>query len=125
MLVLAGAVVAGDSAQPGQADARPELSIVSMEHSFGTVKAGTPLNYSFVVKNKGKADLEITAVAPSCGCTTSSFDKVIAPGHQGKITLAIAKTEGYKGDVSKNATVTTNDPAHSGFQLTLKATFVE
>src|SRR5262245_33970340 len=64
-------------------DGMPKLSIPSLEHSFGSVKAGTPLNYSFEVKNTGKSNLEIKTVSPSCGCTTSKFDKVIAPGKVG------------------------------------------
>jgi archaellum component FlaG (FlaF/FlaG flagellin family) len=107
-----------------QSDNKPECSIASTEHSFGAVKPGTPLTYSFVIKNTGKASLEIKNVAPSCGCTTSSYDKIIAPGAEGKITLAVEKTDAYKGEVTKMATVSTNDPAHASFQLTLKATFV-
>jgi len=107
-----------------QSDGKPELSIESMDHAFGKVKPGTPLSYSFVIKNTGKTDLEIKNVAPSCGCTTSNYDKVIAPGAEGKITLAVEKTDAYKGEVTKTATVSTNDPAHASFQLTLKAMFV-
>lgn len=110
------------SAQNG---ATPKLSIPALEHSFGSVKAGTPLTYSFVVKNEGKVDLEIKSVAPSCGCTTSKYDKVIAPGKTGSVTLEVAKTDGYKGEVSKTASVTTNDPEHQSFTLTLRATFTE
>ena len=101
----------------------PRLMIASPEHSFGAVKPGTPLTYTFKVKNEGTSDLQILTVQPSCGCTTSNFDKVVAPGKTGGITLAIEKTEGYKGDVVKTATVTTNDPDHQSFTLTLKATF--
>lgn len=103
----------------------PKLSIPSLEHSFGSVKAGTPLTYSFVIKNEGKVDLEIKSVNPSCGCTTSKYDKVIAPGKVGTVTLAIEKTQGYKGEVSKTASVTTNDPDHQTFTLTLRASFTE
>ncbi|MFY9610766.1 MAG: DUF1573 domain-containing protein [Blastocatellia bacterium] len=103
----------------------PRLSIPSLEHSFGSVKAGTPLTYSFEIKNEGKVDLEIKSVSPSCGCTTSKFDKVIAPGKVGTVTLAIEKTQGYKGEVSKTASVTTNDPEHQTFTLTLRASFTE
>ena len=110
--------------QPAQpAGGAPKLVIASMEHSFGNVKAGTPLKYSFKVKNGGDQPLEIANVAPSCGCTTSDFDKVIAPGKEGKITLEVAKTDGYKGEITKTATVTTNDPEHQSFQLILKANF--
>lgn len=106
-------------------DASPRLHIASLEHSFGAVKPGTPLTYTFQIKNEGKASLEIKSVAPSCGCTTSSFDKVIAPGKTGGITLAVEKTEGYKGEVVKTATVTTNDSEHQTFTLTLRANFSE
>jgi hypothetical protein len=103
----------------------PKLSTPSLEHSFGSVKAGTPLTYSFEIKNEGDADLEIKSVSPSCGCTSSKFDKVIAPGNVGSITLEVAKTDGYKGEIAKTAGVTTNDPNHQSFTLTLRASFTE
>ena len=102
---------------------KPKLAIASLEHSFGQVKPGTPLTYTFKVENKGDANLEIANVSPSCGCTTSNFDKVVAPGKSGGITLAVEKTENYKGEVTKTATVTTNDPDHPSFTLTLRANF--
>ena len=110
------------SAQDG---GKPKLSIPSLDHSFGSVKAGTPLTYAFEIKNEGKVDLEIRSVSPSCGCTSSKFDKVIAPGKVGNVTLEVAKTDGYKGEVTKTASVTTNDPDHQTFTLTLRATFTE
>ncbi len=110
------------SAQDG---GKPKLSTPSLEHSFGSVKAGTPLTYSFEIKNEGKADLEIKSVSPSCGCTSSKYDKVIAPGKVGSITLEVAKTDGYKGEIAKTASVTTNDPDHQTFTLTLRASFTE
>jgi hypothetical protein len=103
----------------------PKLAIASLEHHFGNVKAGTPLTFTFKVKNSGDADLEIKNVAPSCGCTSSQFDKVILAGKEGGITLEVKNTNGYKGEVVKNATVTTNDPEHPTFTLMLKATFTE
>ena len=114
--------VSSVSAQDG---GKPRLSIPSLEHSFGSVKAGTPLTYSFEIKNEGKVDLEIKNVSPSCGCTTSKYDKVIAPGKVGSITLEVAKTDGYKGEISKTASVTTNDTDHQTFTLTLRANFTE
>lgn len=118
LLVFVFAVSAQDAG-------KPSVSIPSLEHSFGSVKAGTPLAYSFEIKNSGKSDLEIKSVSPSCGCTTSKFDKVIAPGKVGSVTLEVAKTDGYKGEVTKTATVTTNDPEHQTFTLSLRASFTE
>jgi hypothetical protein len=108
-----------------QESGKPKLSIPSVEHSFGSVKAGTPIVYSFEIKNEGKVDLEIKSVSPSCGCTTSKYDKVISPGKVGSVTLEVAKTDGYKGEVTKTASVTTNDPDHQTFTLTLHASFTE
>lgn len=103
----------------------PKASISALEHNFGTVKAGTPLNFTFKVKNTGDAELEIKNVAPSCGCTSSQFDKLIQSGKEGGITLEVKNTESYKGEVIKNATVTTNDPNQPTFTLVLRATFTE
>ena len=119
LMVSAFSVAARENPKPGS----PKLVIASLEHSFGKVKPGTPLTYTFTIKNEGDSNLEITNVAPSCGCTTSQFDKVIAPGKEGKVTLAVEKTDGYKGEIVKNATVTTNDPTHQTFQLILRANF--
>lgn len=103
--------------------AKPKMTISSLEHSFGVVKPGTPLTYTFKIGNEGDATLKILNVSPSCGCTTSQFDKTVAPGKKGAITLAIEKTEDYKGEVVKTATVTTNDPVLPTFTLTLRAEF--
>jgi hypothetical protein len=121
MLLLSFSVTAQEKGPAGT----PKMELASPDHYFGAVKAGTPLTYSFKIKNTGNGPLEIKNVAPGCGCTTSDFDKVIEPGKEGKITLEIKNTEHYKGEVTKNATVTTNDPEHQSFQLILRASFVE
>jgi Protein of unknown function (DUF1573) len=125
ILVAAVAVVTAQKKATNNAPetGQPKLVMDSFEHSFGTIKAGTPLNHTFKIKNDGKAPLEITNVSPSCGCTTTNYDKVIAPGQTGGITLAIDKTESYSGEVVKIAEVTTNDPNKPRFTLTLKANF--
>ena len=45
------------------------------------------------------------------------------PGKEGKIELAVEHTDGYTGEMAKAASVTTNDPAHANFSLTLRARF--
>ena len=125
-LLLTASAVAGPAVaqehqvgQPG----KPKIIIERPLHDFGELKAGTPLKYSFVVKNSGDAVLNISSVTPSCGCTATDFDKVIPPGKEGKITLAIEHTESLQGETSKSATVTTNDPAMPTFILSLRANF--
>lgn len=123
LLLLVFAVTAQQKVAATTTAAKPKLAIESVEHSFGTVKPGTPLTYTFKIANQGDANLEITSVSPSCGCTTSNFDKVVAPGKTGGITLAVEKTDSYKGEVVKTATVTTNDAERQTFTLTLRADF--
>jgi len=43
----------------------PKLTVEAVVHDFGTVVTGTPLTYTFKVKNEGSADLLIKNVAPS------------------------------------------------------------
>jgi hypothetical protein len=123
LLLLAFPVMAQQRQAVSSLVVRPKLAMVSFEHSFGTVKPGTPLKFTFRVKNRGNADLEIMSVSPSCGCTTSNFDKTIAPGKTGSITLAVEKTDSYNGEIVKTATVKTNDPDRPSLTLTLRATF--
>lgn len=61
-LVIAAAGLAQETEQ--KADAGPKLAIAATTHDFGEVKAGTPLRYSFKIKNEGSADLLIKNVAP-------------------------------------------------------------
>jgi hypothetical protein len=63
-MVLTFATMAQAQEPPAQTGV-PKLVIASFSHDFGEVKAGTPLEYAFVVKNQGKADLLIKSVAPS------------------------------------------------------------
>jgi hypothetical protein len=62
-LVLASATTAMAQGAPAPTGA-PKLVIKAFVHDFGEVKSGTPLQYSFIVKNEGKADLLIKNVAP-------------------------------------------------------------
>ena len=102
---------------------QPKFSIPSLEHDFGKLKPGTPLEYRFQFKNEGKAPLRIEKVKPACGCTTSDFDSLVAPGQAGSIALVVKKTDTYKGTILKTATVTTNDPTQPTFTIKLRATF--
>ena len=50
----------------------------------------------------------------------ASFDEVIPPGEEGKITLSV-RTKGYQGEHHWSARVNTNDPVKDLFYLELKA----
>ena len=120
LLISAAAQQNGGAKPNGGA---PKLVLKSFTHDFGELEAGTPLSYSFKIKNEGTADLLIQAVQPSCGCTASEYARVIPPGKEGEITLAIQHTTGYSGEMSKTTLVVTNDPASTRFNLILRAYF--
>ncbi len=98
----------------------PRLVIPEDKKDVGQVAKGEPIKHVFIVKNTGNADLHITDVKPSCGCTVPEFDKVIKPGGEGKITLTV-DTKNFSGPISKTALLITDDPTMPQKTLFLSA----
>ncbi len=98
----------------------PRLTIVEPVKEYGEVPKGDKLDWSFVIKNTGNADLQIIAARPGCGCTVADFDKVIKPGQTGKVTAHV-DTSNFAGAVAKTVTLETNDPTSPSSILTIHA----
>ncbi|MCK5423416.1 MAG: DUF1573 domain-containing protein, partial [Deltaproteobacteria bacterium] len=49
----------------------------------------------------------------------ASFDKVISPGQEGKVTLSV-KTNNMSGKFSKSAKISSNDPKSPSLRIRLK-----
>ena len=62
-LLFAGAAAAQEK-KTNEPPALPKLMLESFTHDFGLVKTGTPLKFTFKIKNGGKADLLIKSVNP-------------------------------------------------------------
>lgn len=103
-----------------KSEAAPRLTVVEPLKDFGMVPKGQKLNWSFQLKNTGKADLQILSVQPACGCTVAEYDKVIKPGATGKVTAHVDTTQ-FAGPISKAVTIQTNDPNTPTSQLTITA----
>jgi len=101
-------------------DAAPRLTIVEPIKDYGTIPKGEKLDWAFVVKNTGDADLQIVSAKPGCGCTVADFDKVIKPGQTGKVTAHV-DTTAFAGPIAKTVTLETNDPTTPTSQLTIHA----
>lgn len=99
----------------------PAISLVEPVKDFGTVPKGTTLDWSFVIKNTGTADLEIKSANPSCGCTVAEFTKLIKPGEAGKV-VAHVDTTNFSGPIAKAVTIQSNDPETPTAQVTIHAT---
>jgi hypothetical protein len=118
MLVLPAAGSAQNAAKKPDAakGARPILEMPRLTHDFGETFEQKEYAATFVVRNKGNADLIIEEVKPGCGCTTTKYDRVIPPGQEGKIELVIDGAK-VSGQFSKATEVKTNDPDRA--QVTL------
>jgi hypothetical protein len=109
-----------EAAKEKEAEKAPRLTIVEPVKDYGTISKGEKLDWSFVVKNTGDADLQIIAAKPGCGCTVADFDKVIKPGQTGKVTAHV-DTAAFAGPIAKSVTLETNDPTTPTSQLTIHA----
>lgn len=86
----------------------PIMEFDTMEYDFGTIVEGEIIDGAFIVTNKGKVDLVITAVKPSCGCTTPDWTKdPIKPGEKGEIKFSF-NSNGRVGKQNKSITITSN-----------------
>ncbi len=86
---------------------------------YGTVKPGSDGNRVFTVKNTGDKPLIISAVQPSCGCTTPEWSKdAILPGKTGVIKVHYDTNR--QGQFLKMIQVMSNDPENSRSVINIK-----
>lgn len=98
----------------------PHAFVPFISFDFGDVYKGEIISHIFVIKNEGTADLLIKDFVGGCGCELVSADKVIPPGKEGKAQIEV-NTAGQFGQISKPATLHTNDPERLNIVLTLMA----
>lgn len=111
---------AAKPAAGGKAVAAPKIEIGQETKDMGTVPKGQIIETDFVIHNSGGSDLIITDARPSCGCTVSSFDKLIKPGAEGKVHTSV-DTKSFSGPISKSVLVVSNDPDRPQMNLFVKA----
>jgi len=86
----------------------PLVKFNKTEHDFGKVIQGEIVSYSFRFTNVGNADLILTSVNTSCGCTASEYPvDAIKPGETKNIK-AIFDSGNRMGFQNKKITVLTN-----------------
>jgi hypothetical protein len=119
-LLFAAAVEAQATKAQAPAAGAPKIEVTQETKDVGTVAKGQVIKADFVVKNVGASDLVISDARPSCGCTVSSFDKIIKPGQEGKIHSEV-DTKSFSGPISKSVTVVSNDPERPQVNVFIKA----
>jgi len=102
----------------------PIANFEKTQHDFGKIYQGEKLTYNFKFINTGNADLLITSVSASCGCTVADYPKTpIAPGKESTIAV-VFNSAGRKGMQTKTVTVLTNAQPSSTV-LTISAMIIE
>lgn len=114
MLVLA--LIAGAIAA-----AQPRLEIVGGDtYDWGKVTPGR-LTATVKVRNAGNAELRISDVHASCGCTVASIDRTrLAPGETASMSVALDATT-RSGTVVKKVSIASNDSTDPFRPLYVKA----
>ncbi|MBI9035998.1 MAG: DUF1573 domain-containing protein [Bacteroidales bacterium] len=98
----------------------PVISFETTEHDFGQLMLGELVTYSFKFENKGTADLLISSVEASCGCTIAKWNKEpIKPGETDYISVSY-DSSGRRGVQNKVVSIMTNTQP-SKTQLRIKA----
>ena len=84
------------------------LNFDKLEHDFGEIEEGTPVETVFTYTNTGKTPLVISDIKSTCGCTVPKdwSKEPLAPGASDKFTV---KFNGKgKNAITKTITVTAN-----------------
>lgn len=104
------------------ADSLPKTAVKWEEdtYDFKEVVEGEKVSHHYKLQNVGNANLHITKVKPSCGCTASYCDKeIIKPGETCEVIVEF-NSAGKSGTQQKSITVTGN--FEGGTQKVLKIT---
>ena len=102
-------------------DDMPKIYFKENEHNFGEITVGEIITHAYKFSNTGGADLIITNVRTSCGCTASEFpENPIKPGETGVIKLTF-DSRGREGYQNKTATIEANTLPNKVF-IRLKGT---
>ncbi len=84
------------------------ITFSSFEHDFGKIKEGEKVGCVFSFTNSGDADLIVTSVLTSCGCTVTKYDKKpIPPGGKGTVEVVYDSSD-RSGLQTKTITVQSN-----------------
>lgn len=97
-----------NNSETNQHNQKPEISFETTEHNFGKVIYGEVVSYNFKFKNTGNADLVISRVGTTCGCTVTDYpEKPIKPGEEEyfEVTFDSNRQSGFQ---SKTISVVTN-----------------
>ena len=110
--------------QPAPSDVPvPRLDMPSAGHDFGRLPKRRDVAHVFAVQNTGAADLRISNLVTSCGCTIAELSNdVIPPGGRADLTVAFDPDfHETRGRVVRLVWFVTNDPTQPWVEVRITA----
>ena len=99
----------------------PLIRIDNPDHDFGTIYRGDTAEHIFIIRNAGNAPLEIKNVRSSCGCTVPTISKRILEPQESTELKAVFDSRRFRGQVTKNIFVYSNDLENPIKKLSIQA----
>jgi hypothetical protein len=101
----------------------PRLDVPTVSHDFGRIYERWDVSHIFPVHNTGDADLFISNLVTSCGCTVAELSSsVIPPGQRADLVVTFdADFHETKGEVTRLVWFATNDPTQPWVELRVTA----
>ncbi len=110
--------------QPAPSDVPvPQLDMPNVSHDFGRIYEQWDVTYIFAMQNTGDADLVISNLVTSCGCTVAVLSSnVIPPGQRADLTVTFDPDfHEIQGEVVRLVWFATNDPAQPWVEVRITA----
>ena len=86
----------------------PNIEMLETSFDFGEIQQGESVTHEFILKNSGDAELIITSVKGSCGCTVPEWPKSpISEGEEAIIKVTF-NSAGKSGKQNKTVTLVSN-----------------
>ena len=99
----------------------PKIVVDQAHFNFGKLFGETKAVHRFRVTNQGSAQLNISRLNPSCGCTSTVMGQwTLNPGQSTEVE-ATFNPAGFRGLVHKSIQVISNDPSTPTLTLTFEA----
>jgi hypothetical protein len=101
------------------ADPGPRAVVPEVSHDLGVVAVGSDVVHEFAIRNEGSAPLTLKQGRATRELKVLGYDRTIAPGDTGRITVAVDTWTGV-GPGTLNARFSSNDPARPEIVLEVK-----
>lgn len=123
MLSCVGQLPPTPTVKGNEAAPRPQLYVTQRSQDLGMIIEGDKATVTWILENRGNADLVIERTASSCGCTVvqlAESEKVIAPGWSLALKADFDSTNRREAQ-AKTVSIYSNDPAEPELRLDFKA----